>query len=84
MVILKIDGELYFSTILHSEDFDDMATHSRLGGTAYDEALLQFVFHLESCDEAVQCFDGFAVCPVCGAHNEDGVMTHKAHEELVQ
>jgi hypothetical protein len=84
MVIQKIDGELYFSNIFVCEEFDSMATEARMGGTAYDEALLQFVFQMESCDEAVQSFEGFAVCPICGAHAKGNQMIHKNPEDMIQ
>lgn len=84
MVILKIDDEIYFSNVFYSSEFDDMARLGKIGGKAYDEALLQFVFHMESCDEAINSFDGFAVCPICSAQVIDGVMVHKEHEDMVQ
>ena len=84
MVILKIDGEIYFSNVFHSSEFADMARIGRIGGHDYDEALLQFVFHMESCDEAIHSFDGFAVCPICGAQVVDGHMVHKDPEDLIQ
>lgn len=40
--------------------------------------LLGYWWNLESCEEAIQLFEYFHVCPVCGAiADRDGVMLHK-------
>jgi hypothetical protein len=62
----------------------ELATNRGITEQEFDEALLQFVFHLESCDEAVQVFEGMSVCPVCGAVESKGLMVHRDFKEMVQ
>lgn len=43
-----------------------------------DPALLEIIWNLETCEEAVEVFDGeFEDCPVCGERiNENGEILH--------
>lgn len=44
-----------------------------------DHALIEIVWFMEDCDEAIETFDGeFYQCPVCLAIvDRDGVLTHE-------
>jgi hypothetical protein len=84
MIILRIGNELVFSSDLVMDSLKERASQRGVGDEGFDEALLQFLFHLESCDEAVEIFDDFTVCPVCCAIAVDGLMVHKELVDLVQ
>jgi hypothetical protein len=76
MIILRINNQLYFSSDIVSHKLIDKAHEQGINDEEFDEALLQFIFHLETCEEAVEVFDDFNVCPVCGAKSSKGVMVH--------
>ena len=84
MIILRIKNELCFSSDLVMETLAKRAADRGVGMMEFDQALLQFLFHLESCDEAVEIFDEFSICPVCSAIAKDGVMEHKDPLDLIQ
>ena len=77
MLILRIKNELFFANDIMSEKLTDKAIEKGINQDEFDQALLQFIFNLESCEEALEVFDEFTVCPVCGAQASKGVMVHK-------
>ena len=84
MIILRIGNELVFSTDIVADRLALRASERGVDRDKFDEALLQFIFHLESCAEAVEVFDHFSTCPVCGAVASKGLMVHKELEDLLQ
>jgi hypothetical protein len=83
MVILRIGKDLFFSTKIVSQSLIKKANSQGFSCEEFDEALLQFIFHLETCEEAIEVFDDFDICPVCGATSSKGLMVHKNADEFI-
>lgn len=83
MIILRIGNVLFFASNIVSDSLMNKAEKQGIDKPEFDQAFLQFVFHLESCSEAIEVFDEFDICPVCGAiASEDGVFIHKDPAEF--
>ncbi len=84
MIILRIGNELVFASDIVVDSLAHKASERGVDRDQFDDALLQFIFHLESCEEAVEVFDDFSTCPVCGAVATKGLMIHKDPMDLYQ
>jgi hypothetical protein len=84
MLILRINNELFFASDIVNDQTIALANERGISDHEFDEALLQFIFHLESCTEAIELFENLNVCPVCGAIASKGLMVHRDHADLIQ
>jgi hypothetical protein len=62
----------------------DLASERGIEKDQFDEALLQFIFHLTSCEEAAEVFSDMQICPVCSATNQMGIIVHKPMDDMLQ
>jgi len=84
MIILRINNELIFASDIVADSLAYRASERGVTRSEFDEALLQFVFYIESCAEAAEVFDRFTVCPICGVTESKGVFRHKDPADFLQ